>query len=81
MSICDNLWIKKEKDYDEEKTYIALGNGRGDDAVAWLLRCRRHRRRGRDARAPRGYSWFWLTTDLHRLTQIMSLRLGLIIDD
>ena len=31
---------RKEYDYDEEKTYIALGNGRGDDAVAWLLRCR-----------------------------------------
>ena len=30
---------------------------------------------------PEASAWFWLTTDLHRLTQIMSLRLGLIIDD
>ena len=37
----ENRKEKEEYDYDEEKTYIALGNGRGDDAVAWLLRIRR----------------------------------------
>ena len=45
----ENRKEKEEYDYDEEKTYIALGNGRGDDAVAWLLRIRRvvRNRRGR----------------------------------
>ena len=37
----ENRKEKEEYDYDEEKTYIALGNGRGDDVVAWLLRIRR----------------------------------------
>ena len=45
----ENRKEKEEYDYDEEKTYIALGIGRGDDAVAWLLRIRRvvRNRRGR----------------------------------
>ena len=45
----ENRKEKEEYDNDEEKIYIALGNGRGDDAVAWLLRIRRvvRNRRGR----------------------------------